>query len=63
MNHEFNMPIEIDQVLPVAFPAVRVPGAHRLKARRPDLYAKLIEPLPPGQKPVVNPGWRMVGGK
>ena len=38
-------------------------GQRYLKARRPDLYAKLVEPLPPGQSPVVNPGWRMTSGK
>jgi predicted amidohydrolase len=34
-------------------------GRRYIKARRPDLYAKLAEPLPEGQKPEVNPGWRM----
>lgn len=34
-------------------------GRRYLRARRPELYAKLVEPLPPGQKPVVNPGWRL----
>lgn len=34
-------------------------GRRYLKARRPDLYAKLVEPPPDGQPPVVNPGWRM----
>ncbi len=34
-------------------------GRRYLKARRPELYAKLIEPLPDGQKPEVRPGWRM----
>jgi predicted amidohydrolase len=33
-------------------------GRRYLRARRPDLYGKLVEPLPPGQKPVTNPGWR-----
>ncbi|NQT85599.1 nitrilase [bacterium] len=36
-------------------------GQRYLKARRPDLYGKLTEPLPEGQKPVVLPGWRMKG--
>lgn len=35
-------------------------GRRYLKARRPDLYARLVEPLPPGQTPVVHPGWRMM---
>ena len=34
-------------------------GRRYLRARRPDLYGKLVEPLPPGQQPVTNPGWRM----
>lgn len=33
-------------------------GRRYLKARRPELYAKLVEPLPDGQKPEVCPGWR-----
>jgi predicted amidohydrolase len=33
-------------------------GRRYIKARRPELYAKLAEPLPEGQKPEVNPGWR-----
>lgn len=37
-------------------------GRRYLKARRPDLYGKLAEPLPPGQQPLVNPGWRLTGG-
>ncbi len=38
-------------------------GRRYLKARRPDLYAKLVEPLPPGQTSVVDPGWRSLSGK
>ena len=34
-------------------------GRRYLRARRPELYAKLVEPLPPGQSPVVHPGWRL----
>jgi len=34
-------------------------GRRYIKARRPELYAKLAEPLPEGQRPEVNPGWRM----
>ncbi len=33
-------------------------GRRYIRARRPELYGKLVEPLPPGQKPEVNPGWR-----
>jgi len=33
-------------------------GRRFLNARRPDLYGKLSDPLPDGQQPVVNPGWR-----
>jgi len=35
-------------------------GRRYIKARRPELYAKLSEPLPEGVKPEVTPGWRMV---
>jgi len=38
-------------------------GRRYLKARRPDLYAKLVEPLPPDHAPVVTPGWRLLSGK
>ena len=34
-------------------------GRRYLRARRPDLYGRLAEPLPEGEKPVVSPGWRM----
>lgn len=34
-------------------------GRRYLRARRPDLYARLAAPLPEGQKPVVTPGWRL----
>jgi len=37
-------------------------GRRYLKARRPELYTKLVEPWPEGQKPEVNPGWRMKPG-
>ena len=35
-------------------------GRRFLRARRPDLYGRLTEPLPAGQKPITNPGWRLV---
>ena len=38
-------------------------GRRYIKARRPELYAKLSEPLPEGVEPEVKPGWRMVDGK
>ena len=34
-------------------------GRRYLRARRPGLYEKLVQPLPRGQQPEVNPGWRM----
>ena len=34
-------------------------GRRYLKARRPDLYARLSEPLPEGQRPETKPGWRL----
>ena len=32
-------------------------GRRYLRARRPELYAKLVEPFPTGQEPVTLPGW------
>lgn len=34
-------------------------GRRYLDARRPDLYAKLVEPPAPGHAPVTKPGWTM----
>lgn len=34
-------------------------GRRYLRARRPDLYAKLAEPLPLGRQPEIVPGWRL----
>src|SRR5262249_46327791 len=33
-------------------------GRRYLRARRPELYGKLVEPHPSGQEPVTSPGWR-----
>jgi predicted amidohydrolase len=33
------------------------PGRRYLMARRPELYARLTEPLPEGQTSVTKPGW------
>jgi len=38
-------------------------GRRYIKARRPELYEKLTEPLPEGEKPEIKPGWRMVDGE
>ena len=38
-------------------------GRRYLKARRPELYGKLVEPRAPGDNPVVCPGWRLAGRK
>ncbi len=32
-------------------------GRRYLRARRPELYGKLVEPHPPGHEPVSEPGW------
>jgi (R)-amidase len=37
----------------------RSSGRRYLRARRPELYGKLVEPPPPGQEPVTTPGWRL----
>jgi len=34
-------------------------GRRYLRARRPELYGKLVEPPPDGQQPEVLPGWRL----
>jgi len=34
-------------------------GRRYLRARRPELYGKLVEPPPAGQEPVTKPGWAM----
>ena len=34
-------------------------GRRYLRARRPELYGKLVEPPPPGQEPVTTPGWKL----
>ena len=34
-------------------------GRRYLRARRPELYGKLVEPPPPGQEPVTAPGWKV----
>ena len=39
----------------------QAPGQCHLRARRPDLYGKLVEPPPPGQDPVTKPGWALAG--
>jgi len=36
-------------------------GRRYLRARRPELYGKLVEPPPDGQAPVTHPGWRLPG--
>lgn len=35
------------------------PGRRYLRARRPELYGKLVEPHPPGHEPVTLPGWKL----
>jgi predicted amidohydrolase len=37
----------------------RSSGRRYLRARRPELYSKLVEPLPEGTAPVSQPGWRL----
>jgi predicted amidohydrolase len=36
-------------------------GRRYLRARRPELYRKLVEPPPPGERPVTEPGWKLGG--
>jgi predicted amidohydrolase len=37
----------------------RSSGQRYLRARRPELYGKLVEPRPAGQAAVTSPGWRL----
>lgn len=37
----------------------QAPGRRYLRARRPELYGKLVEPPPAGQEPITKPGWAM----
>ena len=34
-------------------------GQRYIRARRPELYGKLVEPSPDGQTPVTQPGWEL----
>ena len=34
-------------------------GTRYVRARRPELYRKLVEPPPPGEGPVTLPGWKL----
>jgi predicted amidohydrolase len=36
-------------------------GRRYLRARRPELYGKLVEPPPPGHEPITRPGWEVAG--
>ena len=38
-------------------------GRRYLRARRPDMYGKLVEPPPDGQEPVTRPGWKVAQTK
>ena len=37
----------------------QAPGRRYLRARRPELYGSLVEPHPPGHRPLTSPGWRL----
>jgi predicted amidohydrolase len=37
----------------------QAPGPRYLRARRPELYGKLVEPHPPAHRSVTSPGWRL----
>lgn len=37
----------------------QAPGRRYLRARRPELYGKIVEPHPEGHRPVTSPGWRL----
>jgi hypothetical protein len=47
--------VAVALLTPEAFEAAS--GRRYLRARRPELYAKLVEPPPAGQRPETKPGW------
>jgi predicted amidohydrolase len=38
-------------------------GRRYLRARRPELYGRLVEPPAPGQEPITHPGWKVAQPK
>jgi hypothetical protein len=52
-----------DVVVALLTPETLEPSSGRryLRARRPELYGKLVEPPPPGQEPITRPGWEVAG--
>ena len=37
----------------------QAPGRRYLRAPRPELYGRLVEPHPPDHRPVTSPGWKL----
>lgn len=37
----------------------RASGRRYMAARRPELYTSLVEPHPPGHRPITEPGWKL----
>ncbi len=56
-SHELGDDVVVGLLTANAFAGA--PGRRYLRARRPDLYGKLVEPHPPGHRPVTSPGWRL----
>ncbi len=56
-SHELGDDVVVGLLTADAFE--QAPGRRYLRARRPELYARLTEPHPPGHRPATSPGWRL----
>jgi len=56
-SHELDDDVVVGLLTADAF--AQAPGRRYLRARRPELYGSLVEPHPPGHRPVTSPGWRL----
>jgi predicted amidohydrolase len=56
-SHALDDDVVVGLLTPEAFE--QASGRRYLLARRPELYSKLVEPHPPGHRPVTSPGWRL----
>ncbi len=56
-SHALDDDVVVGLLTEAAF--AKAPGRRYLRARRPELYGKLVEPHPPGHQPVTSPGWKL----
>ena len=52
-------PAAIDPALLTTDAFENASGRRYLRARRPELYGRLVEPHPRGHRPEAKPGWRL----